>query len=79
MEALFTKDYLWLWTLVLTAGLFLPVRQLIWVLYMRRAQGRGTVDEADGRRLKKRATITAALLSFVFSVFYTSYLFQGQP
>ncbi len=79
MEAFFARDYLWLWTLVLTAALFLPVRQLIWVIYMRRAQRQATIEEAEGQRLKKRATVTAVLICFVFSVLYTQYLFQGQP
>lgn len=30
-------------------------------------------------RLKKRASMTAALLCFVFSAVYTNYLFQAGP
>lgn len=37
MEALFTSDYLYLWIAVLAAMLFIPVRQLIWALTVRRA------------------------------------------
>ena len=79
MEAFFTRDYIWLWVLLLAGALFLPVRHLIWVLYMRRAQRQGEVEEAEGRRLKTRASVTAALLCFIFSVLYTNHLFQGQP
>lgn len=79
MEALFTRDYLLLWALVLGAALFYPVRQLIWVLYMRRAHRLGEPDEAEGLRLKKRATVTALLLCFIFSLLYTSHLFGDRP
>lgn len=79
MEALFTRTYMPLWALVLALALFLPVRQLIWVIYVRRAMRRGEVDEDERRRLKKRAGVTSALLSFVFAYFYVSHLFQGAP
>ena len=79
MEALFTRDYYLLWSLGLGVALFFPVRQLIWVRYMRRAQRQGEPDEAEGRRLKKRATVTAVLICFVFSALYTGHLFQGRP
>ena len=68
-----------LWALLLGAALFYPVRQLIWVLSMRRAQRHGEPDEAEGRRLKRRATATAILLCLVFSALYTGQLFQGRP
>ncbi len=79
MEALFTRDYMLLWALVLGVTLFYPVRQLIWVLYMRRAHRLGEPDEAEGLRLKKRATVTAVLLCFVFALLYTSHLFGNRP
>lgn len=79
MEALFSKDYELLWTLVLALALFLPVRQLIWVLYVRRAQKDGETMETARQRLKRRAGVTAALLCFVFAYLYTNYLFQGRP
>ncbi len=75
MEALFTKDYAFVWMIALTLALFWPMRRLIWVLYVRRAARKGEPDEATTARLKKRATVTAALLSFVFSVVYTNQLF----
>ena len=79
MEALFTQDTMPLWALVLGVALFFPVRQLIWVLYMRRAHRQGEPDEAEGQRLKKRATVTAILICFVFSALYTGQMLQGRP
>jgi hypothetical protein len=79
MDVLFTKTYMPLWALVLALALFLPVRQLIWVIYVRRAMRQGEVDDDERRRLKKRAGVTSALLSFVFAYLYASHLFQGRP
>ncbi len=79
MEAIFSKDYLLLWALVLGAALFFPVRKLIWTFYMRRAQRLGEPDETESQRLKNRATVTAVLLCFLFSLLYTYNLFQGRP
>ena len=74
---LFTAKYMLLWVLALTVALFLPVRQLIWVLHVRHAERDGS-ETSDEERLafKKRAGVTAALLCFVFSYFYMSYLFR---
>ncbi|WP_282606465.1 hypothetical protein [Pelagibius sp. Alg239-R121] len=79
MEALFSRDYLYLWALALMLLLFLPVRQLLHVLYVRRAQRVSDLDETETRRLRRRANVTAALLCFVFAVLYSHHLFQGQP
>lgn len=81
MTSLFGPDYAILWAVGLALALFLPVRQLIWVLYVRRAQKQSgaDVDAAEQARLKKRAGVTAALLCFVFAVVYTNYLFRGAP
>jgi hypothetical protein len=79
MEALFTRDYWLFWMAVLALALFFPVRKLIWVLYVRRAQRRGAVDEAEKQRLLRRAGVTAAMICFVFSYFYTDQLFQPGP
>jgi len=79
MEALFTRDYWLLWMAVLALALFLPVRKLIWVLYVRRAQRGGEVDEAERRRLLHRAGVTAALICLLFSYLYTHQLFQAGP
>jgi len=80
MATLFSAEYSWVWALALTAALWLPVRQMVWVLAVRRAQAKGgAADEAEKLRLKRRAGFTAALVCFVFSVFYTNYLFSGSP
>lgn len=80
MEELFSAKYQYLWMVLLAVLLFLPVRQLIWVLMVRRAQRKlnQDVDAAEQQRLKNRAAVTAALLCFVFSAFYVLNLFQGQ-
>ena len=87
MEEFFTKTYAPAWILILALALYYPVRQLIWVLYVRRAKAQAAQqggdakesDEAMQTRLKRRASVTAALLSRVFSAFYTTYLFRDQP
>lgn len=81
MDALFSQDYAVIWALALALALFFPVRQLIWVLYVRRAQKQSgaDVETAEQQRLKKRAGVTAALLCFVFALLYSNYLFQGNP
>ncbi len=77
MATLFSADFQWFWTLVLALALFFPVRKLIWVLYVRRAQRAAELDEAEQAHLLKRAGVTAALLCLVFSFFYTGHLFGG--
>ncbi len=72
-----TADYDWLWTIVLAAALYLPVRRLIWVLYVRRAERDGNEDEARREALKRRAGMTAVLLCFVFAYFYVSSVFRS--
>ena len=72
-----TADYDWLWTIALAAALFLPVRRLIWVLYVRRAERDGNEDEARREALKRRAGMTAVLLCFVFAYLYVSSVFRS--
>jgi len=79
VEALKSPDAIWFWTIALAAALFYPARQLIWVIQVRRAERDGNQDEARRAALKRRATATSALLCFVFSFFYTSYLFSRGP
>ena len=63
--------------IALGAALFLPVRQLIWVLYVRRAERDGSETSDEERlALRKRAGMTAVLLCFVFSYFYMNHLFR---
>ncbi len=70
---MFAPESRWLWSVVLAVALFFPVRQLIWVLAVRREQrqtGGRVPDENARRRLKGRAGVTSALLCLVFSVIY---------
>lgn len=78
METIFQPQYWLLWSVALALLLFFPIRKIIWVMSVRRAQRKGEAAEQDEqRRLFRRAGITAALLSFIFSLFYTNYLFGG--
>jgi len=78
MAEYFSAEYKWIWSLVLTVALFFPVRKLIWVLSVRRAEGKTTepTDEAERKRLHKRAGFTAGLLCFLFSLAYVSQMFK---
>jgi cytochrome c-type biogenesis protein CcmH/NrfF len=76
MAAIFQPQYWLLWSVILALLLFFPIRKIIWVMTIRRAQRKGeATDTAEQQRLLRRAGVTAALLSFVFSFFYTNYLF----
>ena len=79
MEMLFASESRYLWGALLMAVLFFPVRQLIWVLTVRRAirkGGEAKVDAAEQARLKKRAGMTSALLCFLFALAYVNVLFR---
>ena len=66
-----------IWVLVLSAALFFPVRQLIWVLYVRKKQkSQTTVSDDEKKILKKRASFTSVLLCIVFSYLYVSQVFN---
>ena len=66
-----------IWVLVLTTALFFPVRQMIWVLYVRKKQkSQKTVSDDEKRNLKKRATFTSFLLCIVFSYLYVIQVFH---
>ena len=66
-----------IWIILLSTALFFPVRQLIWVLYVRKKQKtQQSVSEAEKRALKKRATFTAILLCVVFSYIYVQQVFN---
>ncbi len=75
MPTLTTPEGVWLWSLVLALALALPLRRLIFVLAMRRAlrrnaSGTADIDDAQQRRLRRRATVSALLLSVLFAVLY---------
>ena len=66
-----------IWIIVLSTVLFFPVRQLIWVLYVRKKQkSQKAVSDDEKMRLKKRATFTSVLLCIVFSYLYVSQVFN---
>lgn len=46
MAEIFTAKYMLLWALILGGALFLPVRQFVWVLFVRRVEKDGPADEA---------------------------------
>ena len=66
-----------IWITLLSIALFFPVRQLIWVLYVRRKQKtQQSVSEEEKNILKKKATFTSILLCFVFSYLYVNQVFS---
>ena len=66
-----------IWVLVLTTALFFPVRQMIWVLYVRKKQkSQKIVSDDEKKILKKRATFTSFLLCVVFSYVYVNQVFN---
>ena len=66
-----------IWVIILSVALFFPVKQMIWVLYVRKKQkSQTTVSEEEKIVLKKRATFTSVLLCIVFSYIYVSQVFN---
>ncbi len=66
-----------IWISILSLALFFPVRQLIWVLYVRKKQKtQGDVSELEKKFLKKRANFTSILLCIVFSYLYVDQIFN---
>ena len=66
-----------IWVILLSIALFFPVRQLIWVLYVRKKQkAQQSVSEEEKTILKKRATLTSVLLCIVFSYLYVNQVFN---
>ena len=66
-----------IWVVFLTTALFFPVRQMIWVLYVRKKQkSQKTVSDDEKKVLKKRATFTSVLLCIVFSYLYVTQVFN---
>ena len=66
-----------IWVIILSAALFFPVRQLIWVLYVRKKQkAQGEVSEEEKISLKKRSSFTSILLCIVFSYLYVIQVFN---
>ena len=66
-----------IWVVLLSTALFFPVRQLIWVLYVRKKQKtQQSVSDDEKKDLKKRATFTSVLLCIVFSYLYVTQVFN---
>tara|TARA_B100000315_G_C14500667_1_gene552172 strand:+ start:233 stop:472 length:240 start_codon:yes stop_codon:yes gene_type:complete len=66
-----------IWVTILTIALFFPVRQLIWVLYVRKQQkAQKLVSDEEKKSLKKRAAFTSILLCVVFSYLYVTQVFN---
>ena len=66
-----------IWIVALSAALFFPVRQMIWVLYVRKKQKSQKIVSNDEKKiLKKRATFTSVLLCIVFSYLYVTQVFN---
>ena len=66
-----------IWVIILSAALFFPVRQMIWVLYVRKKQkAQSEVSEEEKISLKKRANFTSILLCIVFSYLYVIQVFN---
>ena len=67
-----------IWILFLSVALFFPVKQLIWVLYVRKKQKtQKNVSEEEIKKEKKRATFTSILLCVVFSYLYVVQVFNS--
>ena len=66
-----------IWVFALSSALFFPVRQMIWVLYVRKKQkSQKIVSDDEKKILKKRATFTSFLLCVVFSYVYVNQVFN---
>ncbi len=72
MEVAISAEYGWLWSAVLGVVLFYPVRQLIWVLAVRRAQVKtGDLPDEEARNaMKRRAGVTSLLLCVIFAAVF---------
>ena len=66
-----------IWVALLSLALFFPVRQMIWVLYVRKKQkSQKIVSDEEKKSLKKRATFTSIFLCIVFSYIYVNQVFN---
>ena len=66
-----------IWITLLSIALFFPIRQLMWVLYVRKKQKmQQSVSEEEKIVLKKRAAFTSVLICIVFSYLYVNQVFN---
>ncbi len=81
MEAILSPEYRWVWAAALGVALYFPVRQLIWVMAVRRQHRRsGQLPDEEARNsMKSRAGVTSALLCLVFAAAYGGVMFGGGP
>ena len=80
VQAAFSPEFRLLWSAALGAALFYPVRQLIWVLSVRRVQrqtGEFPGEEARAS-MKRRAGVTSVLLCLVVAATFGGVMF-GNP
>ncbi len=79
MGAIVSPEYGWVWSAALGVALFFPIRQLIWVLAVRRQERRSgqLPDEETRDYMKRRATVTSALLCLIFAAAYGGVMFGG--
>ncbi len=79
MEAIVSSEYRWVWSAALGVVLFFPIRQLIWVMAVRRQQRRSgqLPDEETRDSMKSRAGVTSALLCLIFAAAYGGVMFGG--
>ncbi len=68
-----------IWTVVLTAALFFPIKKILYQLYMKKFfKDNSDVQELNEiikKKLNNRARFTSMLLSFVFSYLYVQNVF----
>ncbi len=72
MADLASPEFAPYWAILLAVVLFFPVRQLIWVMSVRRAERDGNEDEERRQSLRRRASFTAALLCFIVAFLYAN-------
>jgi len=66
-----------LWIILLSTALFFPIRQLVWILHVRKKQKIDkVVSEEEKKILRKKASFTSFFLSIVFSYIYVSQVFN---
>ncbi len=82
MGTIVSPVYAWVWSAALGVVLYFPVRQLIWVLAVRRQQRKsgGRLPDVEAQdSMKRRAAVTSALLCLVFAATYGGVRFGGRP
>ncbi len=82
MGTILSPEYSWVWSVALGVALFFPIRQLIWVMAVRRQQRKsgGRLPDLETRdSMKSRAGVTSALLCLVFAAAYVGVMFGGRP